>query len=361
MSQSFSQRIDRVVLTSNMADEPPTSQGPDVYLLEFKRDGSGSFIITDHQINNVRTNLKQSVLIPGSEVDTVTKWLAIGKKFFKLNDFELTNDMLISGATASQYQFTFGIPSDFVVSIDSFLLCQKYRVKKTVSTGGFSINVKLVANSGTETFFRFDSNDIGESKFDLNGYLLSYRILNKRIPDEFPHHDFFSPENLVQILLHYQKTVECEGYYYQEFTKRHPNRSSLENRMMTGWNFGDYMKGRESDSLHCHSQLDSLTNKVVYAVANQMPEPVEGYQRLFDEIGKVKYPHYSNLEGKLIFGFIVQTNGSITGKRVIKGIDNPDWTDQVFEALARLKWKPGKCNGKSVDMIVILPVIVHTK
>jgi hypothetical protein len=77
--------------------------------------------------------------------------------------------------------------------------------------------------------------------FNLKKYIFSYAILNGRIPDEFPHFNFFSAQNLADIVIYYQKTVECEGYYYMEYADK--NRlTGEERRMMTGWNFVEYMR-----------------------------------------------------------------------------------------------------------------------
>ena len=357
---STGQTIERIVVTSRMADEPPTRQGANEYQLEFKKYKDGQLIAKEYQVNNKRRKLGQSTLIPQEKVAAVGKWIANNKNSFRLHDFDLTYSALALHADTSKHDLTFHIPSDILFSVDSFKFCQEYLLKKSISTGGFTIDVRLIDASGNNTVFSFDSNDVGGGKFDLLGYLMSFKIFGDVISNEFPLYDFFSKKNLVKVLLLYQKTVECEGYYYSEFIKEYPNRSSLENRMMVGWNFADYMD-HKSDSVYCHSKIDTLTNKVVYTAGDVMPVPVEGYQTLFDELRKIKYPHYSYHEGKQVFGFIVQSDGTIIGHRILKGIDNANWCNQVFEAITRVKWKPGKCNGSSVDMILVLPIIVHTK
>ena len=40
-------------------------------------------------------------------------------------------------------------------------------------------------------------------------------------------------------------TIECEGFYYNEFINQHPERTAQENRMRIGWDFKEYMENRK--------------------------------------------------------------------------------------------------------------------
>lgn len=67
--------------------------------------------------------------------------------------------------------------------------------------------------------------------------------MNDRIPAELLHFNFFSKEKLAEIVVHYRKTVECEGYYYQEYADKN-QLTGKERRMKVGWNFVEYMRHR---------------------------------------------------------------------------------------------------------------------
>jgi hypothetical protein len=188
------------------------------------------------------TNLEHSATIDNSRIETVSKWIATNRKRFFLSDFDLTRDTLTAGNQKNSDNLTFDIPQEFIVNTDSFRFCQDYIMTKSVSSGGFTIKVKLVNDNGTENVFAFDSDDIDQNKFDLQGYLFSYILFHDLLPNDFPHYDFFTKRNLIQTLLHYQKTVECEGFYYRQFVKKNPNIQAKDRRMMTGWNFVEYMK-----------------------------------------------------------------------------------------------------------------------
>jgi hypothetical protein len=361
VSDALCQPIEQILIKSQMADEPPTRQGASEYKLAFTKDDTGRFIATEYSVKNELKLLRRPASISNEKINIVNQWLAKDKKSFRLHDFNLTYSALALHADSSKYDLTFNLPSDIVIKVDSFTFCQKHALQRSISTGGFSIEITLINAQGKKATMVFNSDDIGERKFDLQGYLMSYKLLDESVPDDFPMFDFFSKKNLANILFTYQKTVECEGYHYHEFTKQYPRRSSLENRMLVGWNFKKYISNLRTNSIHCHSQIDSLTGKAVYTVADVMAAPVEGYQRLFDEIGKIKYPHYGKLEGKLMLAFIVLTDGTIVGQRLLKGINNATWTSEVFEAVTRVKWMSGKCNGSAVDMLLVLPISVHRR
>jgi hypothetical protein len=55
---------------------------------------------------------------------------------------------------------------------------------------------------------------------------------------------FFTKDNFEKITLDYFNTIECEGFYYNEFKINNPKRTPAENRMRNGWDFLEYMKMR---------------------------------------------------------------------------------------------------------------------
>lgn len=104
----------------------------------------------------------------------------------------------------------------------------------------------VVSYSNNETDkFVFGSNDLGMGLFDLKGYLYSFLLLSDKIPNQVYQYDHFTPNNFADIILACYKTVECEGFYYNEFTDRNPTRTPAENRLMKDWDFVEYMKQRK--------------------------------------------------------------------------------------------------------------------
>ena len=118
---------------------------------------------------------------------------------------------------------------------------------KSISTGGETLTVTLINKKGLKEEFIFDSDDIGKGRFKLEDYIFCYTLLLDKIPNEVPHYNFFSKDKLMDIVLYYQATVECEGYYYKEYTDKNPNMTSKDKRMRIGWNFVEYMGQRNKN------------------------------------------------------------------------------------------------------------------
>jgi hypothetical protein len=100
-----------------------------------------------------------------------------------------------------------------------------------------------IYQSGLKQEFIFEDN-IKDEHFNLQDYILSYVLLADKIPDEIPSYGFFSRSKFMDIIMYYQKTVECEGFYYKEFTDKNPQFTAKDRRMMTGWDFVKYLKQR---------------------------------------------------------------------------------------------------------------------
>jgi hypothetical protein len=243
-SPSFGQDIERIIFTSQQADEPPTNQGRPKYAIEFTRQPNGELVASDFFENTRKKKLKSRFTIDKNRIEKVIEWRELDKKTFNQTDLQLDLSSLQNKATS--YKLNFDIPTNLTVSVDSFQFCQTYKLTKSISTGGEKLTVTFVYKSGQKHEIVFDSDDIGQGVFKLNDYVLCYTLLTDRIPNEVPSYGFFSKDNFEHIVLHYQKTVECEGFYYKEFTDKNPKMTAKDKRMMTGWDFVDYMKQRNT-------------------------------------------------------------------------------------------------------------------
>lgn len=240
ITPGIGQDIEKVIFTSQQADEPPTKKGRALYTIKFNRELDGDLETSYFKVDKNRKKLTDKIIIDKERVEKITHWKTIDKKYFILSELEIHFTTLKSGKKYKEYNFE--IPTDFTVSVDSFQFCQSFKMTKTIATGGETIKVKLVNASGQKTNFIFNSNDIGEGGFDLQNYLLCYTLLKGKIPSEIPYNEFFSIEKLRKILFNYQRTVECEGFYYKEYIDNNPQISNQERRSMTNWNFVEYMK-----------------------------------------------------------------------------------------------------------------------
>ena len=143
------------------------------------------------------------------------------------------------------YGRVFDVPSPIIVRVDSFKFCENYKMTKRISTGGTTVTVTVINSNNTVHYFQFDSSkDRGE--FDLRAYLYCYLLLKNRIPPQLLSAGFFSEVALADIVMYYLKAVECEGYYYREYTQEKADMTAQERRMMKGWDFRQYMEKRNS-------------------------------------------------------------------------------------------------------------------
>jgi hypothetical protein len=239
---SFGQEIERIIFTSQQADEPPTKQGRPKFRIEFTRQASGDFVGSYFYQGKRRNKLKNKATIDKGQVEKIIEWKKLGKSIFSQSDLGFDITTLKSGTNS--YGLNFDVPTDLVVSVDSFQFCQTYRMTENILIGGETRAVTLIYKTGQKQEFIFDSDDIGTGNFNLRDYILCYTLLAEKIPNKVPSYGFFSKSKLTDIMLWYQKTVECEGYYYKEFTDKNPNMTSKDKRMKTGWDFVEYMRQR---------------------------------------------------------------------------------------------------------------------
>lgn len=235
------QGIERVLFTSQEADEPPTKQERPKYAIEYSRLTSGGLMATNFSVDGRKIKLKNKIAIEKERIEKIANWRGPGKTAFSQSDLGFNVSELMG---QNSYKLNFDIPRDLVIQIDSFQFCQVYKMTKGISIGGERLTVTMTFKGGQVQEFVFDSNDIGAGSFRIKDYILCYALLVNKLPNEVPGYDFFTRKRLNHMVLLYQKTVECEGFYYKEFTDKNPNMTAKDRRMMTGWNFVEYMSQR---------------------------------------------------------------------------------------------------------------------
>lgn len=98
----------------------------------------------------------------------------------------------------------------------------------------------------------------------------------------------------------------------------------------------------------------------IYMVVEQSPEFDGGMEALMKFLQKhLEYPVIArrmNLEGTVYVGFVVDKDGSITNVQAIKGFQEDCDKEAVRVVGLMPKWKPGKQNGKPVNVRFVLPI-----
>ena len=108
------------------------------------------------------------------------------------------------------------------------------------------------------------------------------------------------------------------------------------------------------------TRKDTATDDKVYEVCEQMPIFEGGDAALLKYLtDSVKYPELAKkhgVQGRVVIGFIVEKDGSLTDVKVLRPVD----IDLDAEALRGIKgmpkWIPGRHNGQRVRVRHLLPI-----
>ena len=105
---------------------------------------------------------------------------------------------------------------------------------------------------------------------------------------------------------------------------------------------------------------DTTTDDKVYDVCEQMPIFEGGDAALLKYLREnLKYPDKTKdrgVQGRLVIGFIVEKDGSLTDVKVLRPVDI-DLDAEVLRVVKGMpKWIPGRQNGKRVRVRYLLPI-----
>ena len=238
-----------VVVESQEIVDLPENQQPPLYRLIFKPSLSGDFqtsIIEEESGKKIkRIKLKEKIILTEKRLDSTTKWISNNKTSFSLDDLYLDPELHKIFVNANQKQKSDSLLKNFVVSTDTFNFCNSFDPLRYLVNASKKLHVTFKYENSEEKVFEFDFVDFYKNKFNLQDYLMVYPLLKDKLPTAYIQSDFFSEETLLKVLRHYIKTIDCEGYYYDEFIKAHPERTAQENRMRVDWNFEEYMRNRD--------------------------------------------------------------------------------------------------------------------
>lgn len=98
----------------------------------------------------------------------------------------------------------------------------------------------------------------------------------------------------------------------------------------------------------------------VYEVVEDLPSFPGGPSALISYLSSnVKYPtecQAKGIQGRVIVQFIVETDGSITNARIVRGVDPLLDAEALRVVNGMPKWTPGKQNGKAVRVKYAVPL-----
>jgi periplasmic protein TonB len=108
----------------------------------------------------------------------------------------------------------------------------------------------------------------------------------------------------------------------------------------------------------CVPSFDTILNREIYLQADSMSQFPGGNDSILIFIqNNLKWPNAeTDFEGTVYISFIVETNGSLSNRKILRGIE--DLADQeALKVIDKMpKWNPGKCKGKAVPVRFIVPI-----
>lgn len=118
------------------------------------------------------------------------------------------------------------------------------------------------------------------------------------------------------------------------------------------------MAQNENKISKCATEFDSLSNRNIYIMADIMPEFPGGSDSLvLFLIKNLEWPKdEADYGGTIYASFIVETDGTLTYKKIIRGVyDRAD--KEVLRVIDIMpKWVAGKCKEKAVPVKCYLPI-----
>src|ERR1041385_749501 len=112
----------------------------------------------------------------------------------------------------------------------------------------------------------------------------------------------------------------------------------------------------------CELKYDSSLNRSYYPTADKMPNFKGGPKELMRTINRnLRRPGgRCDIEGTVFVAFIIESNGQLTNKRILKGLRDSKDCNADKEALRVIdfltSWTPGQCYGKDVAVQYVIPI-----
>ncbi len=104
----------------------------------------------------------------------------------------------------------------------------------------------------------------------------------------------------------------------------------------------------------------NASDEKIFDVVEQPPSFPGGQAALMSYLSKsVKYPEEAlkdNVQGRVIVGFIVEKDGSVSNAKIIRGVDSALDKEAIRIVMSMPKWTPGRQNGKNVRTKYNVPV-----
>lgn len=106
-------------------------------------------------------------------------------------------------------------------------------------------------------------------------------------------------------------------------------------------------------------KMETQDEDIIYMMVEKMPEFPGGMFQLLKYITKnlKASDQESDIRGRVIVRFVVNRDGSISGAKIVRGIDPTYYDKEVLRLVNSMpRWIPGQQNGKNVRVQYTLPI-----
>ena len=105
-----------------------------------------------------------------------------------------------------------------------------------------------------------------------------------------------------------------------------------------------------------------VVEDVIFVIVEQMPEFPDGekalHKFLIDNIVYPKEAREKKLDGRVVIGFVVEPDGSLTNFTIVRGVD-PILNEEALRVAKLMpNWNPGKQRGKPVRVQFMVPITI---
>ncbi|MBU1936849.1 energy transducer TonB [bacterium] len=99
----------------------------------------------------------------------------------------------------------------------------------------------------------------------------------------------------------------------------------------------------------------NTSEKAAFVEFDKAPEPVNGFQSIFE---KVKYPESAkkdNIEGIVFVSVFIDVDGSVSSLEIAEGV-RKDLDQAAMEAIKQTKWLPAQKDNLPVACKISIPI-----
>ncbi|MFO7445555.1 MAG: energy transducer TonB [Ignavibacteriaceae bacterium] len=95
-------------------------------------------------------------------------------------------------------------------------------------------------------------------------------------------------------------------------------------------------------------------------VADEMPEPVGGYEAIYKIIEYPDIAKKAGVQGKVYLLAYINEKGGVDDVKVVKGL-GAGCDEAAIDAVKKQKFNPGKVQGQAVKVKLTIPIIFKLK